>query len=322
MVRAPVGDHAHVVRLDRHPAAAREVHLAGVLPHAALVAAEARIRRLGRAALPEVPVEVAGHGLLRGQVVLLRIVGQAHLHAHDLAETALAHALGGVDEVLLRAFLRARAEDAPVLLRGVHDRASLADGHRHRLLEEHVLAGTARLDGHLRVPVVRYGDQHAVDGGIGEEATVVLIAARVGHEVASLHLLARELAFQVLEAHEVDVRQRDELAERASAVFQARRHVVGIGDASAPNHAERELLRRRPGAQHARGHEDGRRARRHDPRKPGGGPPAESTPRHFHDLLHVFILRYRNTRVALYHISAFPCVSKQTTSAEYAILMP
>ena len=292
MVRAPVGDHAHVVRLDRHPAAAREVHLAGVFPHAALVAAEARIRRLGRAALPEVPVEVAGHGFFRGQVVLLRVVGQAHLHAHDLAEAPFAHALDGVDEVLLRALLRARAEDAPVLLRGVHDRAALADGHRHRLLEEHVLPGAARLDGHLRVPVVRHGDQHAVDGGIGKEAAVVLVAPRVGHEVASLHLLARELALQVLDAHEVDIRERDELAQLLAAVLQARRHVVGVGDPTAPDHAERKLLRRSLCAQHARGHEDGRRACRHYSRKPGCRATAELSPRDILSRVHVLVLAF------------------------------
>ena len=73
--------------------------------------------------------------------------------------------------------MRTRAKNAVVLLRGGEDGAALANGQRHRLLEEHVLSGAARLNGHLRMPEVGRGDQDAVNRGIGKQLAVVGVAS-------------------------------------------------------------------------------------------------------------------------------------------------
>ena len=150
-----------------------------------------------------------------------------------------------MDEVLLRALLRARAKNAVVLLRGGEDGAALANGQRHRLLEEHVLSGAARLNGHLRMPEIRRGDQDAVNRRVGEQLAIILITPRVGHEVALLHALPGKFLLHAPHARKVYVRERDEVAVRLASVPQAGRHVECVRDASAPDHAERKLLRRR-----------------------------------------------------------------------------
>ena len=53
--------------------------------------------------------------------------------------------------------------DAFVLERRGHHGASFADGVRERLLDKHVLARLAGLDGGQRVPVVRRGHHHGVE---------------------------------------------------------------------------------------------------------------------------------------------------------------
>jgi hypothetical protein len=57
------------------------------------------------------------------------------------------------------------------------DRQRLGDGQRQRLLAVDVLAGLERLDGHLRVPVVGRGDEHAIEGLVVDEVAEVLVLA-------------------------------------------------------------------------------------------------------------------------------------------------
>ena len=216
------------------------------------MAAKARIRRFRDRSLPHVPIEVGGNRLLQGKIVFDRIVRDSHFDADDLSDAPFADAFYGVDEVFFGALLRAGAENALVLLGGVENRAALANRKRHRLLEEDVLPRAAGLDRHLRVPEVRRRDEDAVDRGICEELAVILVAARSVDEVAPLHLLFRKTLLEAFHARNVDVGKRDEIANRLAAVGEARRHVVPVGDASAADDAERDLVGRRLFAEDAR----------------------------------------------------------------------
>jgi len=47
--------------------------------------------------------------------------------------------------------------------RGLHHSEAIRNGMGQRLLDVNVFAGFHRIDGHLRVPVVRRGDDHEVE---------------------------------------------------------------------------------------------------------------------------------------------------------------
>ena len=73
----------------------------------------------------------------------------------------------------------------------------------------------------------------------------------------------------------INARRIREAEAVLASVPQAGRHVECVRDASAPDHAERKLLRRRGRAQHACGDYRRRDACREDACEPCGRPPAE-----------------------------------------------
>jgi len=69
--------------------------------------------------------------------------------------------------------LVADGEDLAGLLGGAGHLLALADGLRHELLGEHVLAGLHRLDGHRGVQVQRQADDHGLDVRVLDQLLVV-----------------------------------------------------------------------------------------------------------------------------------------------------
>ena len=147
-------------------------HLAAgvVVPPAELVVAVRLVALLaigdlrGRAE-PEVPVQPLGDGRFRERAAR-RVAVEAALDGLDLAEAAGADQLDRQAEQAAEvgALLAAGLQDAAGVLDRLLDRQRLGDGQRQRLLAVDVLAGLERLDGHLRVPVVGRGDEHAIEG--------------------------------------------------------------------------------------------------------------------------------------------------------------
>ena len=66
-----------------------------------------------------------------------------------------------------------------LLVLGLDDRAPFAQVMRQRLLDVHVLARLARVDGDRHVPVIRRADEHGVDVLAVEDSWYRLVAKRL-----------------------------------------------------------------------------------------------------------------------------------------------
>ena len=181
---APGEPHAH--RLDQVRELVHEevgVHAAAEVP----VAAPLRVlgpveRHVG--GQPEfgsqehLPVDGLGVHVL-GQAVIpplafIAVAVIAGLALHDVADLALGDHLVGHLPARVGGRLDAHREDPIGLLHRLGNPACLVDGVGHRLFAVDVLAGFHGVDRHPGVPVVRRGDQEAVDVLALQQAAVIL----------------------------------------------------------------------------------------------------------------------------------------------------
>ena len=108
----------------------------------------------------------------------------------DFAELAAAHQFHRFLKMRGRPLHGPGLHHAIVFARGFHHLRSLFDGGRNRLLDVHVLAGFARFDGHVGVPVIGRGDAHCVNRFVGQNLTEIVNGARlaVRKSIAQLRL--------------------------------------------------------------------------------------------------------------------------------------
>ena len=170
-------DAVRMRRLAEHDAG--EVHgvagvagqcAAGVVPPVVPPAMPAAVVLvLRRRAQPGVPVEALGLGALGPAAPLAAGQHVEHLHMDYFAQLAALEVVPGGVGVRGAAVLRAALDDPLVLPGGLDHLPPLADVERDVLLDVDVLARLARPYRRQCVPVLRRGDNHAVDVLVAEE---------------------------------------------------------------------------------------------------------------------------------------------------------
>jgi hypothetical protein len=178
----------------------------------------------------------------------------AHVHAQGPAERAAFHHLldgghGGAVavEVIGEAEPGVKAEDALVLLHGLHHLDAFVDGAAHGLFAPDVLAGLRRHDAHQRVPVGRRGDVDDVDVVAVQHFAEIVVALHFGRTAGE------------------GIRQME-----AVNIADGQEPRAGVGEVALPHaaHADNrlgELFARRRNARPAE------RLSRHDAEKADGG---------------------------------------------------
>ena len=105
----------------------------------------------------------------------------------------MADEVGGVGDVGVIAALRADLQHDACLVDGLRKLLAVLDGHAHRLLDQHVLAGGDRLAGRADMELIGDRDDDRVDVGIVEHRLVagVGLARRAGRGHALKQILGR-----------------------------------------------------------------------------------------------------------------------------------
>ena len=145
------------------------------------------------------------------------------LHVADLAQLARGRVVGGGDEVVHAAALRAHLQHALVLARCVADELAFLNGLRERLLGVAVLARLAGQQRHVRVPVVGRRDQHRVDALVVQDAPEVVLL--LGTRALRLFEFRRDL----VEHRLIDVAER---ADARALLDEPQRHRAAFVAAS------------------------------------------------------------------------------------------
>ena len=168
-----------------------------------------------------------------------RFEAQAASHIH-LADAALLDEFDGFAHDRPAAVHRADLDDLVVASRGLDHPAPLGDRVRGRLLDVHVLARLERPDGGERVPVIRRGDDDAVDVLVIEHAAEILLESRTeGRDICErlvVDPLGREVGVDVAEGLDLDVLQLCEPALQRVALSSdpdAGQHHAIVGAAHA-----------------------------------------------------------------------------------------
>ncbi len=113
--------------------------------------------------------------------------------AFDVADVAIKDELDAALEDFLAALLGAVLENAFMLGAGFHQRAVLIERVAERLFDINILAGSHRRQRDRHVPVVGRGDDHRVNGFVGEQFAEVVVELRIV-ALDFLHHLAGGLA--------------------------------------------------------------------------------------------------------------------------------
>ena len=246
----PAGGRIHgqgVARAHEHVDAVEDVRslvgqdAAGVVRVITPLAETVRIQWTARRrALPlfpiERPIELGG---LSAAEIIVQPPGSDHSHRAQLAGS---HDIPAFDEEVVAAALHAHLNDALGSAFGVHQFGALLRGVAQRLFDVHVLARRQGIQHHLGVPVLGGGDQHRLNVFVGQQ--LLVIAVDPGMRAGGLRRGGYG-AFQVRLVH---------IANRADAhggVLLESGH-DDRAPASAADHAEHNLVRRRRGVRHQR----------------------------------------------------------------------
>ena len=99
-----------------------------------------------------------------------------HFSIMQITQEALINHSLGADELATEAALEAHAAFDVVLLRSFHDGAAVGDVHRHRLLDDEVLACVGCRDGLILVLAWVAGNIHHMDRRIGQHLVEIGVA--------------------------------------------------------------------------------------------------------------------------------------------------
>ena len=193
---------------------------------------------------PEVVVQALGYGDgggLGGVAVVVPIVtGQTDADLLKFAEAAIADELGGHAEMDIAALLRTRLPDDAGFAHGVRHESAFGDGEGERFFAIDVFASAGGGGGVQGVPVVRRGDLHSVDAGLGEEIAEVLVGGAAfaligGVDEAAHGLAAKGAGFTdetlvVTGGLTLDITHGDDLD--AVVIEEVFHHVVGAAPAA------------------------------------------------------------------------------------------
>ncbi len=127
-----------------------------------------------RLALPEVPVQLAGH-LLRPERSVVGTGGEERGDLGELAEPIVPHQLAGQAETRVAALLAAGLENSFRGLHGGHQPLAFVDSEGERLLAVDILAGFEGGEINQSVPVVRGGIEDRVNIFLLEQLAKILI---------------------------------------------------------------------------------------------------------------------------------------------------
>ena len=178
-----------------------------------LMAGELGHEALGRLAV-EAPVDEAlelGRGDIAAPVAVAMPEG---VDGVDLSEDAHADHLHDLDVAGVEESLLAAEEDESGLTVALVELEGLLHGVGQGLLEEDMLSGVEGVEGNLKVGVEGRGDDDGLDGGIVEQAPVVMIGFGRGHHLEGF--VERGL-IDVGEGDDVALGVLDEEAEEEAA---------------------------------------------------------------------------------------------------------
>ena len=127
---------------------------------------------------PPVPVQSGRNGL-----GCLRFTGgpgwAANLHLLQFADVSVADQLATEQHLAIVSLLSAMLKDDLMLADSAHDRLSLRDGARQRLLAVDVFASSRRRDGNQGVPMVRGRNINGIHIRPGQDLAKVVVGAAV-----------------------------------------------------------------------------------------------------------------------------------------------